>query len=317
MYGHDVGGAWVQVLLNAILVTEPPTRLELHLDPCLPPSYGIDAEVLRAAVELESLGETLDQRATVAVTCAPEGLSLVRSSPGATLERTLALERVDPAIRARVLALAIVELAVQSNPAPEVPDAEPAKPPPIPVPVPVTPSTERAPASPWSLSLGPSARLFVPSTWLVGGRLGVHHYPRPHLGWSGAVEIGGARYSSTLGDVSALAISGTLGLFGYRDVVHRLRLSGGAGAIAGWSQMRGNAQADALGGRLRGPWFGPVGNIRLDVFVAPQWSVGLDAEVGYALVGVRALANDAAIAGVTGLWVGGNLHVSWTVPRRP
>lgn len=311
--GRVSGGGWVvQLLLNAVFAAVPAKRIELEVDPCLSPTYGIDVGILREAVEIEALGESLPDGASIAVSCGPEGARLHRSAPVSVPDRTLVLDSVAPAVRARVLALAIVELAVQAAPPPAPAEQVPPAPKPPEPPVPHQPLFQPA----WQLNVGASGRLFGRSTWLAGGGLGVAHHPRPHLGWSGSINVEGAQYASELGSISVFSVSGAVRLLGYDDLSRTVRLSGGVGVAAGWSQLWGHAEDNVLGARLHGVWLGPVGDLRLELSLTPRWLLGLQAELGYAAVGVRALAGSETIANLDGLWLGGNLYVGWKLPRR-
>lgn len=300
----------VRLLLNAILATQPAPTVDLQLDACLASTHGIAAELLRDAVALEALDDAVPPGTRVQISCAAEGLTLLRTNPGPELARVLEVDPIDPAVRERVLALAVVELAIQRAPQPTTEPPEPRPP------TPPTPDIPPAPSASSNVQLyfGGSARWFVPTTWLAGGQLGIRHYPRPHLGWSAAIDLGGARTRTSLGSISVISAAATLGLFGYQDLTHRVRIAAGAGMVLGWSHWWGVARRDAATAPLAGPWLGPWGDVRLDIALTPRWSLSIRTELGYAVVGVRALADRDTAATLAGLWVGASIGLGWTIP---
>jgi len=305
----------VRGLLSAILAGVPANQVELQLDACLSRLHEIDPEALREAVELESLDESLPPVTSVHVGCRDGGLVLHRADPAPAIDRSLEIQSLAPQVRTRVLALAIVELLMQPPP-PTVAPTPAAKPPPIPVDAGQGVVAVPRPR-PWQLGVGASARLFVPSSWIVGGRLAVAHRPRPRLGWRAAVDASGARYGSDLGMVSVFSVSGAVGVLGYEDLARNVRLSGGAGAMVGWSRIWGEPSESVVAASLSGVWLGPVGDLIVDFKVAPAWSLGLGIELGYAILGVQAFADDQVVAGLDGFWVGASIQANWALPLSP
>jgi len=295
--------------LNTILATQPAPTVDLHVDACLAAVDDVNEATLHDAVALAALDDPVPPGARVHVMCAPEGLVLHRELPSPAIVRVLDLAPIDPAIRERVLALAIVELTLQRAPDPMRVEPSP-EPPPVALDTP--PSATRA--STFQLYVGGHARWFVPSTWLAGGQLGLRHHARPHFGWSATLDFAGARTTTRLGSISVFSAAAMLGVFGYQDITPRLRLAAGGGFVVGWSHWWGTARPDVATAPLAGPWLGPWGDVRLDVAVAPRWSLSIRTELGYAIVGVRALANDASAAALAGVWVGASIGLGWTIP---
>ena len=257
------------------------------------------ANEIRDLVSLE-LGEPLaeDARATRAiVTCRADEAALRVDAPanGKSLSRTLDLAAAMPKARARLVALALVELISASWTEVEAP-----------APAPLVPRDDSA-----SLRVvahgGGSA--FSGGTGLLGGGGVRVAGDRALLGWLVDLQARHGRTGVTLGEVStdvldiaaALAIHHT---WSRTQLAFAAGLRGGTARLAGAPEMT-TVRAD----HFWAPWLGALALGRATLTLAPRWCVELAVEGGRVIVPIGGLVNDRREVAIDGGWLSVELGV--------
>jgi hypothetical protein len=228
---------------------------------------------------------------TIEVHCTPDTAELrVR---GTALRRSVALASVPAALRARVVALSIAELA-RPQPlaaAPEAP-APPARAigePEQPVPEPEPQPSEETVSRPRAYALWAAAEAQATPLVGFGGSLLLRVKMRDFLAWSSAVSLGRARTEIDRGKLRVWSFSVRTGLALLLES-SRASLQVGAGLRGGWLQLTGEPDdAENTAAAHFDAWFiGPA------LFAEATWSVAshvfiaLGLELDHTLREVRA-----------------------------
>ncbi len=297
----------------------------LQLDACL----DVAREDVRHFVGLE-LGAVADfadaeapstaNHTRVAVRCQGGLIELRVDDPitGKSLQRTIDLQEA-PRARARLLALAVVELVsaswteLVSNPEPEVPPAGPH----------ASPEARRAVAdlirnqaqktafTRLRLVAFGGGQAFFSGPGLLGGaglRLGKDH--PLHLGWVADVQIMHGSAAASLGVVSVDTLS-----FGGALVFHqtwsRLGLHVGAGLRGGAVRLAGMPRDAQIAAGQSGwaAWGGPMAQLSLGVVATRRLCFELGLESGYVLSSVGGLVAGVREVSVGGAWLAFQLGV--------
>jgi len=321
----------------------PRPRVTLALDPCL---LADPAEVRRAVgvelgAELAGSGEPETTRVSVSCTGSIVLIEVIDPVTGKSLSRTVNLDLAAPAARARLFALAIVELVtaswteLQTNPEPQVPPASGrASPevraaalqavhdrvgdaqPPLPAPVVVfAPAPARAPASAQSYASPPSAspnrveglleaRGFLSSGIASFGIAVRWSYRVVSLwGWSIDVLADHGRVSTSLGPVSVDSLSGGPSVFAERGW-RWLAVQGSAGLRVGAVRLAGSSTPQlATGSSLYSPWGGPFLGAGVHAWPTQGFALELGGEAGEAPFAVRGFVGNGPPVTLVGVWL--------------
>jgi hypothetical protein len=229
---------------------------------------------------------------TVEVRCTQDDAELWLR--GTQLHRTVALASVPAALRARVVALSVAELArpqpIAAAPPPPAAEA------PVPVaevlepePEPEAPDDEDAFARPSAYWLWAGAEAQATPLFGVGGSVLLRVKVRELLAWSSAVSIAQARTGIDHGKLRVLSVSLRTGLALLLES-SRASLQVGAGIRGGWQRLSGEpSDAANIAGAHFDAWFvGPA------VFTGATWRiaspvfVALEFEVDHTLREMRA-----------------------------
>lgn len=243
---------------------------------------------------------------------APIELRVDDAVTGKSLWRSIDLGAADPAVQARLLALALAELLFASwaellvTPTPQVPPAAPA----------ASPAERRATSDSLQRKLAPpplglqlsavaaALVLFGSPRLSLGGGLQLRGDHGHHLGWDLDVLYHRGSTSTALGEVSADLLSARLGLGGHLRVPHVI-LRGGVGARFGAARLAGQATdpATATSQALWGAFGGPLGALGLTA-AAGRLRIDLCAEAGYVVSPVAARVNGSRAVAIEGPWLG-------------
>lgn len=236
---------------------------------------------------------------------APEPASIRCTGDHAELKhgartRTVDLSAVAPKAQARLLALALAELAGQIDPPPPPPSRPPPAPPP-PAPPPVAdrggPDIEAAVEI-----LGGLATFSAKSPFSFGGRAGFEVTSTGRFG--GRLDVGATFGSGGIpgGSASMLALAG--GLTGFvRLPAGALDVDVGAGGRLGWVRLSGEPEdpGASSGADVSGIWGGPHAAARLSIpFEALAFL--LDLEAGLVLRPVVGRAEGTPVIAADGAW---------------
>jgi hypothetical protein len=240
---------------------------------------------------------------------------------GKSLWRSVELHQADPAVRARLLSLALSELIFASwaellvTPEPAVPAATPA----------ASAATRQAtsvevgrklpqPLPPLGIQLSALAAGHVlwqtPSVSFGGGLLlrGEH---RHHLGWDLDLLVEHGDTMTALGNISRDLLSASAALLVHHRVPY-LTLRGGAGGRFGAARLAGDPAnpGTTTASALWGPWGGPLLTASLTA-VAARVRLDLGVEAGYVVAPVIARAGAMRADAVAGPWLGVRLGVGF------
>jgi hypothetical protein len=273
-------------------------------------SHALVDEVQRfTRIELKNSGMGSGEHAPRVILSCSERTSLIRALvDGHEGSRQLDLDRTEPALRPRVIALAIAELvrdtargeAVEPPTAPLAPPAQEVEPAP----------SQRSRALPTS-RLVAEAKLenfgtrFQP---LSGGGLGFSHdVGRFSLGLGPALVTGQRNFA--LGSVQVLAADLSLRL-ALRFPNRALPGEIGIGHALGLARFAGTSNADSMRvtpGNLTGAWAGPFVFGTLDVSLAEPIFLQIAAQVGVVTIPIRGLVSGASDVQIAGVWSGVSL----------
>jgi hypothetical protein len=313
----------IVVCLGPLARAEAPRPpIVLVLDPCA----SVDAQEVRRLVPIE-MGAPLvpaagDDTTRVSVGCVAGSQRLVRlevrdPTTGRSLERVVTLEGVSKADRARLVAIASVELVAASAsgqtgdlsstfglaaPPSDAPVIAAAAPPP------------RAPAPPrWRLLAQGSVRHFAGLPRLLpGADVAVDRALPRGLGLAADVAVEGFAQPTDLGDVDALVASAGL-VATVRGARGRLAWETGAGVRGGLARLAGEGGARAGGavtaGTVAEPWGGPLVAGRLTLALGRTLVASLGAELGYVTSQVVGLVDGRSGLGVRGTFWSATLGV--------
>ena len=257
---------------------------------------------------------------TVLLTCDQLTAQIDVSDPvtGKALKRTIDLSATASVARAHLVALSVVELLsaswaeLLSNPEPVVPAAG----------SPAAPDTRaaalefvrgrshedrmpwiaiRVTASATASSFGGRAPNTGPRLW--GGALTVADGGPRHIGWVAdlSFEHGDRRFS--IGRVSTDSLSGLVGIVGQASR-GRLDARGGVGARVGIAWLSGTPgdPDTAVGGTVRGSWWGPAVLVDSGVRLGRRAVVRLGLEGGRVLRPVTAIVQGESAVAIGGIW---------------
>jgi hypothetical protein len=296
-------------------------RVELVLDPCVDAPHEDIRRVV--AIELGALltdagdagrsGAPTD-RTRATVTCDGAVVLLRVDDPltGKSLSRTVDLGAAIPKARARLVALAVVELISASwteldvNPQPRVPPSGPrpslaARDAALAT---VRAQTDRRDAAPLRiLAIAGGMKFFSGTALLGGGGLRASHDGQS-LGWSidGQVHHGTSRVS--LGEVSTDVVDVGAAVTA-RQTWSRWSLRLGAGARGGAARLSGSPDPSAgtQGKKFWAPWIGPLALGRVELVVTDRLVLDVGIEGGYVVSPVGGLVADRREVAVDGPWM--------------
>jgi hypothetical protein len=314
----------VVVVLAAPARAEHP-HVSLEIDACV--TYREEVRRI-VAIELGPLLSKVEEPSTTraSVICNGAILELRVADPatGRSIARTVDTSDSPPRARARLLALAIVELVATSwnelEPAPSpspTPTPTPTPPPtpspspsptpsPSPSPSPVKPVAKPPPHTRLRLLAEGGGMTFFSRPSFFGGaglRLAADH--ARHLGWMLDVQVQHGSDQFALGSVAADIISVGTALM-LHQTWSRLALRGGLGLRGGAVRLSGtpNDPQAAKGGAFWGPWVGPLAVAGVGVSATRRLALELNAEVGYVASPVGGLIAGVRQVTIDGAWIG-------------
>jgi hypothetical protein len=301
----------------------PHPRVQLRIDDCSDITPAAVREIV--AVELGALlvmeGEAAADTARVAVRCTQDGAELSVFDPitDKSLSRTVALYSVAPSARTRLLALSVAELVaaswveLETNPTPAIPPVGNAAPLAARDAVRLSLRQHEAvtPYGRFSLSAVGSVQGFFSAGALYGGGLRLSFSQRYYLGFAIDFLAQHGNASAALGEIGIDSLSGSA-LFLLARYWSRIGVRGGVGLRVGAVQFKGTAfdPTTTRSANLWGAWLGPMGQVGLSVLAARRLSIGIDGELGDAVLPVRALSNGKQVAALSGPWLGVQLALS-------
>jgi len=287
------------IWLALVLSLAPPVTLSV--DPCA----QVSQPEVRRVLELELLSSRAAiTGVTAAVACEGEALAFSVDDPitGRALTRTVDLSRAAPNARARLLALAIVEVVEASwseqlfspPPAPEVHKVVP----PL-VPVPAAPAQRPK----FGLSAHAASRTLLTSPlWQWGGGLRFVHTPFRFLGYAAELSAEHGTFSTTLGSVFITSVDGLLELLG-QLILGPVSFQLSAGSRFGVVHARGVPSIPLVRAReVVGPWAGILGAFSASAG-GGMWFLTARVEGGQILVGVPSRVQSVN-TGMVGPWLG-------------
>jgi len=258
----------------------------------------------------------------VNATCKDKLVELKVDDPitGKSLNRVVDILAAAPKARARLLALAIVELVsaswteLETNPTPVVPPAGPKPKPEVKEAARDAVRTRVIPQpSPTALRLMAEVgrKMFFPRTGpTLGFGLRAGSDAWPIFGWTADMHADHASVPASLGSVAVDTVS-----IGGAFVAHQswsaLALRGGLGFRGGIARLTGEPNdPDAVrASTLNAPWGGPMAVAGVGIRPITMLSIELVAEAGYVILPVRAKVAAEREAGVDGAWIGATLAI--------
>jgi hypothetical protein len=291
----------------------------IEVDGCVEAS----ADEIRRIVRVE-LGHSFELSGAAAqIGCEEDGqirLHLDDTATSKSVERRIAVGA--KAARARLLALALVELISASwaeleTPAPRTSVVPP---PSLEVRKTVVATLERLERRAGALPALGRFRLFavaglqgfLDGPGVLGGaglRLGRDH--KYHVGWAVDAMTFHGQPGTSLGPVTVdtLSLSGTFFVHGQWS---RVALRGGVGLRGGAARLGGQASQQSVSANsLWGPWLGPMAELELTVAATRRLAVELGGEVGYVVLPVVGLVNNVREVAVDGPWFGLNMRLGF------
>lgn len=259
-------------------------------------------DAVRARLRIERpVGASFTRRAQrLSVTCSGSIATLsVGDLP--PLTKTLELHDAAPDVRARVAAIAIVELLDAAS-------SEPSSSPPAPIAV-----AHRRPQRGASLRVEGVASaqvFFVERRALLGAGVRVAGDPSRHFGWVVDLLEHHGTADATLGRVRIDDVTVGLAAVAHHDA-SRVGVVGGLGFRIGATLLRGEpTHPDAVhGGRVAWIAGGPVATVAVRVRPASRLVLELAAEAGYWTFPTGALVDGRRALAVEGPWLGVQLGV--------
>jgi hypothetical protein len=297
--------------------------VQLEIDPCV----SVSRDEVRRVVSVE-LGALLSDTSAppsdhtrVSVTCSESVVALRVDDPltGKSLTRTIDLGAAIERARARLLALAVVELISASwteldvNPQPRVPPAGPrasteAREAALAM---VRAQGERSTRSHFRLLvLGGGVNFFSNAGFLGGGGLRLARDHARRIGWMIDVQADHGTASASLGKVSTDVVSVGAG-FVFHQPWTRVSLRLGGGLRGGAVRLSGvpAPSPDAHGATFWAPWVGPMALGSVGVVATRRLTLDLTVEGGYVVSPVGGLVNGRREVAVDGAWIGFQLGV--------
>lgn len=301
-------------LLCALAAAEAPTpTMRIGTQGCESVGHDEIEAHITSEVEARRLEATTIR---LVVTCGDAvAIEAFRARDEARASRQVKLDQVALPVRARVVALAAVELieALQPPPSPVVK---------APVVDPVEPTNQAPPLT---------ARA-AGSAWHVGALALIDHIPGA-VGWMPGVGIESGWHNGTWGGLVSLAAHAvtrelTLGQgraeAGRMDawLVRRHAWQNGsmmaaAGMRLGISRLSGMpVEATNVGKEFWSAWGGPAAGLGVDLNLTRSWFVQLRYEIGYAIVSSVGIDEAGPDLGFSGVWHGPRLVVGVTSEPR-
>jgi hypothetical protein len=313
-----LGLAIALVLASARAHAAEHPRVQLEIDACVDASRDEIRRVV--AVELGALladaAEPAADRTRARASCEGAVVVLRVDDPitGKSLSRTIDVGGAIPRARARLVALAIVELISASwtelevNPRPEVPPSGP------------RPSLEARLAALESVRahadrsaglsrirvslVGGGMKFFAKTGLLAGAGLQVARDTAGPFGWAVDAQAHHGSEATSLGrvDTDVLAV-------GAVAVVHRTwsraSVHLGAGVRGGAAQLSGvpDPMMAVRGSRFWAPWLGPLARGSVEIGVGNRITLGAAIEGGYVVSPVGGLVSDRREVAVDGAWL--------------
>jgi hypothetical protein len=308
-----LAGAFVPfVVADAAAADHPSVRIDV--DPCV----AVKADDVKKIVTVE-LGALVvdaspDPTTHVHTTCKAGLVELVVDDPitGKSLSRSVDILSSAPKARARLLALAIVELVAASwtelekNPEPRVPPAGPKAPETAKI------AARHAIAPPprartWRVLAFGEERTFFPRTGPLHGfgvRIGNDRW---RVGWAADMTYALGNVPASLGAISVDLVSAALSAnLHYATPMLTTRI--GPGLRVGSARLSGVPIDDTVEGRsVRGPWVMPF--LHASLTLHPFESIAFDGglEAGWVIRSVRANANGERQAAIDGFSIAATL----------
>ena len=299
--------------------------VELTIDGCI----AEDQEIVRSVVAVEvgtrpQLSATRDPIARVRIDCDGGATRIAVDDPvtGKTLVRRIHLGARTPAIRARVLGLAVAELLVASWVELQV-NAEPAA---TPVDA-VAPARDREAVTSLVQAMGPLDRappqhLFTVSAFAAARRFtdGVHLAVvgadlevRAGRRLAIAVDVTGERGAADtqLGRIDTLALS-LAPRIDRVTTIDRLEVALGGGVRAGMARLSSTPMdAHVVSDTFMRPWAGGFLSARARALATGRWGLGIGIEAGFIALGVAGKVDGQDQPQIEGpwiaAWVGGSI----------
>jgi hypothetical protein len=312
---------WVLILVGVATVPRAATAgagLRLSIDACVP----VNLEQVKRLVAIQA-GLADDARSVrVDIACAGPQVDLEAVDPtnDRRVRRSLRLSEEAGRARARLLALAAVELAAtvrdEGAIAGAAPESAPQGPEPVRsdalVPPAPAPAAAVAAAVPSALTLGRwrllasggGARFFshLTSTGAAGLRLG---RDGRHLGFSVDAQLSHGSMTSAIATTSATSASLAPALtLGHRTGLFTWR--GGTGPRLALGRLRGESTAPGYqGSSYTAPWFAWLGQLGVSIDLGGPLLAELVTEGGYVVAPLGGRVDSRRAIAVEGSWLGG------------
>lgn len=310
-------------LVLAVLLSSAPAfagnhpRVELALDPC------VDArDEVQRIVQIE-LGDLLAAdhdssavRTRVRASCEAGAIVLRVEDPatGQALVRSVALASTAPAVRPRVIGLAIVELVASSwtelEPAPPPPVVTSlAPPPPAPPPVPseAPPAATTSVANARITANGGALTFSATNAALFGASFRIADGSNRRLGWFADTGIYRGSQALAHGSIDTQVVAFAAGGEVQR-IFHRVRGDVGAGVRGGAVEMIGRpSDATFMASAFSARWLGAFTTGHVGVALGERVTVDAMIETGYVLSSVIGLVDHQQAAAVDGTWIAGHI----------
>ena len=309
---------------SSVLAREAHPLVQLDIDPCV----AVSRDEVRRVVSVE-LGALLSDatapagdRTRVNVTCSESVVALRVDDPltGKSLARTVDLGAAIERARARLLALAVVELISASwteldvNPQPRVPPAGLRSSPEARQAALATVRAQSERATPLRLrllALGGGINFFSNAGFLGGGGLRLARDHRRRIGWMVDVQATHGTSNASLGTVSTDVLSaGAAFVFCQPWTRVSLRLGGGLrGGAVRLSGVPTPSAPDAHGAAFWGAWVGPMALGNVTVIATRRLVIDAAVEGGYVVAPVGGLVAGRREVAVDGAWIGFQLGI--------
>jgi hypothetical protein len=289
--------------------------VELEFDPCI----AEDRDVVRKVVAVELGARALPATGAIArarIDCDGGATRISVDDPvtGKTLVRRIQLGRRSPAIRARVLGLAVAELVVASWVELEV-NAKPAG---VPVDAVAPPGDREAvttlmralgrrerrpPLRRFTLSALAGARRYPAGASLVAAGTDLEYRVRERL--AVAIDLAGERGEddTELGRIETFALS--LGPRVERvATIDRLEMALGVGLRAGMAHLSATPMDEQVTAQsFTRPWAGGFLSARARALATDRWRLSIAIEGGFVAVGVAGRVEEQEVAQIKGPWI--------------
>lgn len=248
----------------------------------------------------------------IAVACEATLARVHVTAAGESVARTVVLADTVPGARARLIALAAVELVSTTKGRPPAPVVVAQPPPPPAPPAPVATIEARPVPAPVQHDLRVSAfgggRIFGSDTGLLGGGGVRLANPGARVGW--LVDVATHRGESDVphGRVTVDVIDASVAV-SFRHAVGPVELALAGGLRGGMVRLAGESDEMVKTDTFWAPWFGGLALANAEVRIAPRIATQVTIEGGRVISPVGALVDEVNEVGIDGNWFGIHLGI--------